>query len=227
MKGWTVVFDLDGTLVDSAPDLAAATNHVLGTLGLAPVDEIEIRPFVGHGALAMIDGATRAHGCVLAEPELHRLFSVFLAYYGDHIADRSRPYPHLVDTLGHLAEEGAALAVCTNKVAIHANKLLKSLDLDKHFAAITGRDSLIACKPDPRHFTGTVALAGGDPRSAIMVGDSETDIRTAKAAGVPVVAVDFGYSVVPVETFSPDVVISDYQQLRRALDRATGGAIKR
>jgi phosphoglycolate phosphatase len=219
MKGWTIVFDLDGTLIDTAPDLAEATNHVLSTLGLARVNELEIRPFVGHGALAMIDGAVKSHGRKLSERELHDLFEVFLAYYSAHIADYSVPYPHIVDTLEALKAEGATLAVCTNKMETQARAVIDALKLDHYFTALTGRDSLGVYKPDPGHLTGTIARAGGEPEKSIMVGDSETDIRTAKAAGIPVVAVSFGYSVDPVLSFGPDAIIDDYRDLRAALGK--------
>lgn len=219
MKGWTIVFDLDGTLVDTAPDLAEATNYVLGTLGLDRVNELEIRPFVGHGALAMIDGAIRSHGRTLSERELHDLFEVFIAYYTAHIADRSVPYPHVVKTLDALRNAGATLAVCTNKIEIQAKAVLSALKLDDYFSALTGRDSLGAYKPDPKHLTGTIARAGGRPEAAIMVGDSETDIRTAKAAKIPIVAVSFGYSVDPVASYGPDAIIDDYRNLPAALGK--------
>jgi phosphoglycolate phosphatase len=222
MKGWTIVFDLDGTLIDTAPDLAEATNHVLSTLGLDRINEMEIRPFVGHGALAMIDGAVKAHGRKLSERELHDLFEVFLVYYTAHIADRSVPYPHIVAALDGLKEEGATLAVCTNKMEAQARAVLDVLKLNGYFSALTGRDSLGAYKPDPRHLTGTIAMAGGDPDKSIMIGDSETDIKTAKAAHVPVVAVSFGYSVDPVLSFGPDVIIDDYRELRGAIGKLAG-----
>lgn len=213
MKGWTIVFDLDGTLVDTAPDLAAATNHVLGSLGLERVNELEIRPFVGHGALAMIDAAIKSHGRTLSERELHDLFEVFIAYYMAHIAERSVPYPHVVKTLEDLRNAGATLAVCTNKIETQAKAVLSALMLDDYFSALTGRDSLGAYKPDPKHLTGTIARAGGRPEAAIMVGDSETDIRTAKAAKIPIVAVSFGYSIDPVASYGPDAIIDDYRNL--------------
>ena len=222
MKDWTIVFDLDGTLVDTTPDLAEATNHVLSTLGLERVNEMEIRPFVGHGALAMIDGAVKSHGRKLSERELHDLFEVFLVYYTAHIADRSVPYPHIVAALEGLKAEGATLAVCTNKMEAQARAVLGALKLDGYFSALTGRDSLGAYKPDPRHLTGTIALAGGRPDKSIMIGDSETDIKTAKAAHVPVVAVSFGYSVDPVLSFGPDIIIDDYNDLRGAIGKLAG-----
>jgi len=219
MKGWTIVFDLDGTLIDTAPDLAAATNHVLSTLGLDRVNELEIRPFVGHGAVAMIDGAVKSHGRKLSERELHDLFEVFIVYYSAHIADHSAPYPHVIDALDALKAEGATLAVCTNKMEAQARAVLEAMKLDRYFTALTGRDSLGAYKPDARHLTGTIALAGGQADKSIMIGDSETDIKTAKAAKIPVVAVSFGYSVDPVLSFGPDAVIDDYRDLRPALTK--------
>lgn len=227
MKDWTIVFDLDGTLVDTAPDLAEATNYVLTTLGLDRINELEIRPFVGHGALAMIDGAVKAHGRTLSEREMFDLFEVFLAYYSAHIADYSVPYPHIVASLQDLKAAGATLAVCTNKMEKQAHQVLESLSLNGYFSAVTGRDSLGAYKPDPRHLTETIARAGGDPKRSIMVGDSETDIRTAKAARVPIVAVSFGYSVDPVASFGPDAIIDDYRDLRAALDRFAGTCVSK
>jgi phosphoglycolate phosphatase len=227
MKDWTIVFDLDGTLVDTAPDLAEATNYVLTTLGLDRINELEIRPFVGHGALAMIDGAVKSHGRKLSERELFDLFEVFLAYYSAHLAEYSAPYPNVVQSLEDLRAAGATLAVCTNKMEMQAHAVLKAMKLDCYFSAVTGRDSLGAYKPDPRHLTGTIARARGNPKSSIMVGDSETDIRTAKAARVPIVAVSFGYSVDPVASFGPDAIIDDYRDLRAVLDRFAGTCVSK
>ncbi|MEQ1718091.1 MAG: HAD-IA family hydrolase [Hyphomicrobium sp.] len=222
MNGWTLVFDLDGTLVDTAPDLAAATSHVLSRYDLPPVDQSDIRAFVGHGALAMIQGALKAHGRVLNQDELMDQFEVFLTHYAANIANTSRPYPGVVRALEAFAGQGALLAVCTNKIELHARLLLDALDLTRHFAAITGRDSLGASKPDPRHLTGTIALAKGTATRAVMIGDSETDIATAKAARIPVVAVDFGYSIEPVALFEPDAIISHFDELELAVQRLAG-----
>lgn len=223
MHGWTLVFDLDGTLVDTAPDLAASTSHVLARYGLPAVDASEIREFVGHGALAMIRGALFAHGRTLDDDTLMDLFEVFITHYAANIAVSSRPYPGVIPALEMFAASGARLAVCTNKIEAHARLLLDELDMTRHFSAITGRDSLGASKPDPRHLTGTIALARGEAARAVMIGDSETDIATAKAARIPVVAVDFGYSVDPVATFTPDAIISHYDELEAAVRRFTRG----
>lgn len=218
MKQWTLVFDLDGTLVDTAPDLAAATNHVLQSIGLHRVAERDIRPFVGHGALAMIEGAAAAQGRPLAQPQLYDLFETFIAHYTANIAVHSQPYDGVVAALRDFKHQGARLAVCTNKIEAHARALLSELGMIGDFAAITGRDTLPVFKPDPGHLTGTITLAGGNAGKAIMIGDSETDILTAQAARIPVVAVDFGYSVEPVSTFKPDAIISHYCDLAPAIE---------
>ena len=221
MRDWTLVFDLDGTLVDTAPDLAAATNHVLAQIGLAPVNEAEIRPFVGHGALVMIEQAAAAHGRHLQGQDLYNLFEVFLRYYERNIAVTSKPYDGVIAALEKLRRDGAKLAVCTNKIEAHAKALLADLDMTRLFSAITGRDTLAVFKPDPGHLTGTIALAAGTSAKAIMIGDSETDIRTAKAAHIPVVAVTFGYSVEPVASFAPDAIIAHYDELEGVLAELT------
>jgi phosphoglycolate phosphatase len=219
MNTWTLVFDLDGTLVDTAPDLAASANHVMNHLGLRPVAEGDIRPFVGHGALAMVERAAAAQGRTLAQPDLYALFDVFIAHYTSNIAVNSMPYDGVIAALDSFIARGATLAVCTNKIEAHARALLDALDMTRYFSALTGRDSLGVFKPDPGHLTGTIAMAGGSADRAIMIGDSETDIRTAQAAVIPVIAVDFGYSVEPVASFAPDLVISHYRDLEAAADR--------
>ena len=217
MNSWTLVFDLDGTLVDTAPDLAAATNYVMERIGLHPVADGDIRPYVGHGALAMVEQAAAAQGRLLQQQELYDLFEIFISHYTANISVRSKPYDGVLGALSRFKEQGATLAVCTNKIESHARALLKDLDMTGYFAAITGRDTLGIFKPDPGHLTGTIALAGGEKSRAVMIGDSETDILTAKAAKVPVVAVDFGYSIEPVASFKPDVVISHYNDLSAAI----------
>lgn len=222
MKDWTLVFDLDGTLIDTAPDLAEATNHVLTSMHLSPIDESEIRPFVGHGAMAMIEGALAAHGRAPSRDELDKAFDVFLDHYTAHIADFSRPYDGLLDAARQARAAGAKLAVCTNKLEPLARALLDELGMTELFAAITGRDSLGVWKPDPGHLTGTIALANGTNDKAIMIGDSGTDIATAQAASIPIIAVDFGYSTEPVATYAPTVIISHFRELIPAVERLSG-----
>jgi phosphoglycolate phosphatase len=215
MRDLTLVFDLDGTLVDTAPDLVAAANHVLGHVGLSPVDAQSLRPYIGHGARYMIDRATAAAN--LSEAEREELLARFMDYYGAHIAVGSRPFEGAVDALERFQAAGAKLAVCTNKREGMSRQLLDTLDLSRFFAAIAGRDTLPTSKPHPGHLLGTIGLAGGEASRAIMIGDSKVDIATAKAAGVPVIAVSFGYTDTPIRDFDPDAVIDHYRELASAI----------
>jgi len=214
----TIVFDLDGTLVDTAPDLIDALNFTLTRHELPAVPYDEARPMIGGGARGMIEQALAAarRDCTLAAVD--RLYTFFVAHYAEHIADRSRLFPHVEAALDRLAETGHRLAVCTNKLEWLSKKLLRKLDLTDRFAAICGQDTFGMQKPDPDVFRGTVIRAGGNPERAIMVGDSDTDIRTARAANVPVVAVDFGYSDVPIANLNPDRVIGSFAHLAAAID---------
>jgi phosphoglycolate phosphatase len=213
----TIVFDLDGTLVDTAPDLVDTLNLIFAREGLAPVPFETARRIIGGGARAMIQRGLAAEGRSVSPPEIDRLLAAFIAHYADHIADRSRPFPSLEQALDRLTERGFRLAVCTNKLEWLAERLLQTLDLAPRFAAICGQDTFGLPKPNPEMLRRTVLRAGGIPEHAVMVGDSGTDIRTARAAGVPVVAVDFGYTEVPVATLEPDRIISSFQQLPAVL----------
>ena len=213
----TIAFDLDGTLVDTAPDLVDALNHTLAQHGFSIVPFETARPSIGGGAKAMIENALASRGRDSAPADVDRLYAAFVAYYAEHIADRSRPFPHLETTLEALAGEGYRLAVCTNKLEWLSKRLLDKLHLTGCFAAICGQDTFGLQKPDPRMFRLTVERAGGEPERAIMVGDSVTDIRTARAARVPVVAVDFGYTDIPIASLHPDRVISSFAQLPAAI----------
>jgi phosphoglycolate phosphatase len=215
MRDTTLVFDLDGTLVDTAPDLVAATNHVLAHVGLPPIDEKSLRPYIGHGARVMIERATAAAKLCEADREL--LLDRFLDYYGANIAVGSRPFEGAVEALERFRAAGARLAVCTNKREGMSRLLLDTLDLSRYFAAIAGRDTLANCKPHPGALLGTISLAGGNAARAVMIGDSSVDIATAKAAGVPVIAVSFGYTDTPIRDFDPDAVIDHYRELEPAI----------
>ncbi len=220
MQDLTLVFDLDGTLVDTAPDLVAAANHVLDHVGLPRVDAQSLRPYIGNGARVMIERATAA--AKLSEAEHERLLERFLDYYSAHIAVASRPFEGAVDALEAFRAKGAKLAVCTNKKEGMSRQLLDTLDLSRLFAAIAGRDTLSTCKPHPDALLGTIALAGGNAARAVMVGDSKVDIATAKAAGVPVIAVSFGYTDTPIRDFDPDAVIDHYRELAPAITALLG-----
>jgi phosphoglycolate phosphatase len=209
----TIVFDLDGTLFDTAPDLVETLNVVFAREGLAPLPYDTARNLVGGGAKAMIARGIEAEGRVLAPAKLEQMFTDFIAYYSDHVADRSQPFAGLTDALDTLGAHGHRFAVCTNKLERLSMRLLDQFKLADRFAAICGQDTFGIQKPDPEILRRTVAAAGGTMKHAIMIGDSNTDIRTARAAGVPVIAVDFGYSECPISEFGPDQTISHFAQL--------------
>ena len=219
LKGTTVVFDLDGTLVDTAPDLTAATNHALSLVDLPPITIEAMHPFIGHGSKAMIDAGLRLHGRVLTGEELTRLHDQFLAYYADNVAVGSRPFEGVPQLLDDLVAAGARLAVCTNKVEHLSKLLLRTLALEGRFSAIAGRDTFAMFKPAPGHLLNTIEMAGGRFDRAVMVGDSEVDIATAAAAKVPSIAVTFGYTPRPVAEFGPDAVIDHYREFPAALEK--------
>jgi len=214
----TLVFDLDGTLVDTAPDLIDTLNFTLARHDLPAVRFDAARPLIGGGARGMIERALAAEGRDCSPAGVDALYTAFVAHYGEHIADRSRPFAAVEPVLDRLAAAGHRLAVCTNKLEWLATRLLETLGLRRHFSAICGQDTFGIQKPNPRMFRATVMRAGGEPRRAVMIGDSATDIRTARAAAVPIVAVDFGYTDVPIASLRPDRVISSFAQLPAAID---------
>ncbi|KMO15237.1 phosphoglycolate phosphatase [Methylobacterium platani] len=219
-----VVFDLDGTLAETAGDLIGTLNVILEREGLPPVALSQARELIGAGARALIQRGFAAGGRELTPDRLDELFLVFLAHYGRNLCNVSHLFPGVVASLDRLEAAGYRLAVCTNKPEDHSVRLLELLGVAGRFAAICGRDTFPYFKPDPRHFTETIARAGGDPARAVMVGDSRTDVATAKAAGIPVVAVPFGYTDVPVEELEPDVVIQHFDELYEAVRRLDRGA---
>ena len=213
----TVVFDLDGTLVDTAPDLVATLNSVFGRYGLPPVPFEQARTMVGGGARRMIESGLARENCVLATSEIDRLFGDFIAHYSAHIADLSQPFPGAVRALDALAARGYRLAICTNKLERLSRLLLEKLDLGARFAAICGQDSFGVQKPDPEILRRTIRQAGGRLDRAVMVGDSVADIDAARAARVAVIAVDFGYTDTPVSQFKPDRIIGHFDHLAGAI----------
>lgn len=217
-----ILFDLDGTLADTAPDLAATLNVVLGEIGVESVAVDDVRHMVGHGARRLIERRFEADGHRADEAELDRLTARFIAHYRDNIAVGSRPFPGVDATLHSLKRDGRKLAVCTNKMEALAVKLLRALNLDAHFDVIAGGDTFPVHKPDPGHLLMAVARLGGDPARAVMVGDSETDVLAARAAGIPIIGVTFGYTPTPVETFKPDALIDRFDALIPALEPFLG-----
>jgi phosphoglycolate phosphatase len=168
---------------------------------------------IGGGARGMIESGLPHDGRALSGGAVDRMFADFIAYYADHIADRSKPFPGLDAAFDRLAARGCRFAVCTNKLEGLSRLLLEALGLTRRFAAICGQDTFGIQKPDPEFLRRTIQAAGGDIRNAVMVGDSGIDIASARAAGIPVVAVDFGYSDTPVTDLGPDRLIGHFDQL--------------
>lgn len=213
----TLVFDLDGTLVDTAPDLVGAANHVLAGLALGPLPAAELRPWISFGARRMIVEALASHGVSRDDAAIDSLLARFLDYYVANIAAASRPFPGAVAALDRLLARGATLAVCTNKRHELATQLLDALALSARFEAIAGRDTFPVSKPHPDHLLGAIEMAGGDPARSVLIGDSAVDVATARAARVPIIGVSFGYTDTPMHALQPDAIIDHFDQLEAAL----------
>ncbi len=205
-----IAFDLDGTLIDTAPDLTVALNHMLARLGRGQLSQAQVLGMIGRGVRVLIEKGLAATGEVT--PELvEEGLKVFLSYYEEHIADESRPYEGVAATLDLLAARGVKLAICTNKPEHHTRKLLAAFGWTERFASVIGGDTLPARKPDPAPLREAIRRAGGG--SAILVGDSITDFETARAAEVPCVVVSYGYRDRPAEEFGATLVIDRFEQL--------------
>ena len=212
-----VVFDLDGTLVDTAPDLINALNYVLKREGLPDVPAHSARKAIGAGARRMIERGLELDGRSLGVDDIDRLTKVFIEHYAAHIADLSRPFEGLEGALDELSRQGYRFAVCTNKLEWLSKLLLDKLGLSSRFAAICGADTFGVAKPDPAILQQTIARAGGEISSAIMVGDAGPDIGVARRAGVPVIGVEFGYTEVPIADLKPDRLIRHMDELPGAV----------
>jgi phosphoglycolate phosphatase len=209
-----VVFDLDGTLVDSAPDLHAALDRLMAARGLPGFAPAEVIGMIGDGARALVEKALAARGLPFEEAAL----GAFLEDYGAHAAIATRPFPGIPEALEELAEAGWRIAVCTNKPEAPARALLRSLGLIGHVAVLTGGDSFATRKPDPAPLLGTLALAGGSAGSSVMVGDHHNDIAAARAARMPCLFVGWGYGTLAMADGAPVVTRPD--RLAAELDAA-------
>ncbi|MGB0919733.1 MAG: HAD hydrolase-like protein [Alphaproteobacteria bacterium] len=222
----TMIYDLDGTLVDTAPDLLHTLNLTLADRGYRTVDPNDVADFVGQGAKAMLGRAFTKLGVVTQEEEVDEMFRSFLGHYEANLTQKgSAPYPGVVPVLEAYQAAGGAQGVCTNKFESGAVKLLGNLNLSHFFGAIVGGDTLAVRKPDAEHVLETIRRVGGDPANSIMVGDSANDSLAAKAAGIPCVLVDFGYTAVPARELGADKVISHFGNLPDAVAEITGFAL--
>lgn len=220
------IFDLDGTLVDTAPDLLAATNAVLRDAGRATLDPETLRHMVGFGARSLISQAFDATGPAVDDDTLPSLVDSFITHYRRNIAVESRPFPGVEETLKALS--GAVrLGVLTNKPQELTDLLLPKLGLARFFNAIHGAGRLSVAKPDAAVFHHVMEELGGgmdgDGAGAVMIGDSATDVKTARAAGVPVIVVDYGYTPVPAAELGGDAVTGDFREIPKLAKQLLGG----
>ncbi len=216
-----LIFDLDGTLVDTAPDLLGATNAVLLAQGRRPIDPASLRHMVGFGAFSLITQAMAATGAPAEPDQMDRLIDLFIRHYRDHIADFSRPFPHVEETLERLQASGSRMAILTNKPAELTLPLIAKLGWENRFTAIYGAGRKSYTKPDPRIFHDVVAdsFAPDAPGPAVMIGDSITDLSTARAAGAPCILMSYGYTPVPAAELGGDIVLDDFAALPEAIKK--------
>lgn len=211
----TILFDLDGTLIDSAPDIAAALNRLLAAAGRKMLPLSAVRRMIGDGAACLIRRGFEETGGF--EGDIDDYLTRFLRLYEGAIACHTRPYPGVVNTLADLKEQGYRLAVCTNKPLIATQLVLEELDLAHFFEDIAGGDSFPVRKPDPGHLLMQLARMSAHRDTALMVGDSQNDILAAKSAGIPVAALSYGYTRVPVHELDPDHLLDRFDQLKIVL----------
>ena len=219
LYGYTIAFDLDGTLVETVGDIHAALNHVLRAEGLPPAALADARSFVGQGARALIVRAFAANGIHPDEAGIDKLTEDFVAHYARDIASHSHPYQGLVEALDLLQAMGATLCVCTNKRTDLSVQLLTTLGLAHRFAAIAGGDQVKNRKPHPDHYVHAIRAAHGDPARSIMVGDSINDVLSAKGAGAPVAVYAFGYTDTAPDLLGADAVFTQFTDLPDLLVR--------
>ena len=212
-----IIFDLDGTLVDTAPDLTDALNATMSALDLPEVDEASVRHMVGRGARVLIERGLSAAGVKADKALVDQAMAIFLSHYSDHIADRSQPFDGVIETLNHFRQLETPMGVCTNKPQALTIKLLEILELIDYFPVILGADKVRNRKPHPDHLLETISGLKIAPKNAIMIGDSTADVEAARAAGVPIIAVSFGYSYVAPHDLGADLVIDDFTLLPDAI----------
>ena len=218
-EGWTIVFDLDGTLVDTAPDLLNATNHVLGLAGRSPINLGQIRGIIGSGAKAMMREGFILTGDDANEDQIEALWEPFIQHYMENITAESRLFPGCRNVLNTLTERGAKLAVCTNKIKRLADQVLNELGVSELFLACYGADSVPERKPHGDHILLTIEAAHGSREKAIMIGDSHTDEKAARNAGLPFIFVPFGYGPGTPDQVHAAAVVKDYSFMIDAIEQ--------
>ncbi len=215
----SAIFDLDGTLAHTAPDLVGAANDLMAEQGLPPLDVSIAEKTAGFGAKALIRAAFDNAGHSYDNSRVDALFHPFLERYEARIAEHSHLYEGVETVLDQLAEEGWLLGICTNKPEYLAVELMTALGVLDRFGALLGADTLPVRKPDPEHLFQTIQRIGGNPARAVMIGDTDTDIKTARAAKIPCILTSFGYSHIPVARLKPDAIVDHFTQISQALNR--------
>lgn len=219
MENTTLIFDLDGTLANTAPDLIGTLNRITEPHGLPSVSLDQVGQIVGHGARAMIERAFTTNSIPLSADLHDTLFSEFLEDYSANIANETHLFDGVLEAMKALQSEGCDFALCTNKLESLARELLTELEVTSWFSAVSGGDTFAFRKPDPRHLEETVRLMGSNIQNAVMIGDSPADIDAANNAGIASVAVTFGYSDKPVEELGATEIIGHFDELQAAISR--------
>jgi phosphoglycolate phosphatase len=217
MAGFLLLFDLDGTLIDSVPDLTNALNEILGERGYAPLVQEEVKPMVGDGVPALVARAFAARGG--SPEEAAELLPCYIAFYEANATRFTRPYPGVRETLLELRRRGYRTAICTNKLQRATVRVLRGLELDDLFDGVAGGDRYAVRKPDPGHLLELIRELGGESRRAAMIGDSENDAAAGHAAALPVVLMRYGYARVDPESLAPDAVVDRFDELPQALEK--------
>ena len=219
----TLIFDLDGTLVDSAGDIAGSLDTLMTEKGYAPFGLEQGRKLIGHGIANLVKGALRQRGIADIEAMAPELITRFTEIYGGRLTRITRPYDRVPETLAELLDGGWRMGVCTNKRQVFARQIVKDLGLDRFFVFVCGPDTFNVSKPDPRQLLETAReVNGGNP--LVFVGDSEVDVETAKAAKCPVIAMSYGYTKKPLESLSPDAIAASFADIPAALRRILASA---
>lgn len=218
----TLVFDLDGTLIDSAPSLAGSLGVLLREMGIEPITTAETRRLIGNGVAVLVRRALESRQTVLSADRLAAAVERFMQIYEDRLLYETQLYPNVDKTLQHLAVKGWKLAVCTNKAERLSRRILDDLGLMSVFSVVSGPETFNCAKPSPQILTRTIEAAAGADKPAVLIGDSEVDIATAKAASVPVIAVTYGYCQSPLAELRPDGIVDDFDELPAAIARVAG-----
>lgn len=212
-----VIFDLDGTLIDSIPDLCREISLFLQDNGRRAITLDEAISIIGNGAAVMLKGAFALTGDPIPDNKLPELLALWISQYSHAQMDQTEPFPHVHETLDVMRRNGYRMAVCTNKPAGPTNAILKKLDLEKYFDVVLNADSLPVRKPNPEPLWEAVKRMGGTNDQAVMVGDSDADADAARNAGLPIILLTYGYPHIPLEEIAPDILIDDFSKLPEAV----------